>query len=169
MLKKYGEILRKVKLIVTIIIIMGVLIHLLLVYNTAKSIEIKNKKIVAIYPKYLPNEYEIKFILALHNPKNTEIEVDYLNYKVYVENEFAGYGEKPRFIVKHGVHNYTFTFSFDVSVLSSVSQALLLNGNEIDIRIKGELIIPAKFLGLFTWRYIKLPYEINEKVKILES
>ena len=37
---------------------------------------------------------------------------------------------------------------------------------EVNITVKGDTIIPAKFLGLFTWKYIDLPYEINEKVKI---
>jgi len=164
-MKEKWKLYRKIKFVITIIIISGVIIHLFLVYSAAKSLETKEVKIIGIYPISL-DEYEVKFTLTLYNPKNTEIEVDYISYNVYIENEFVGYGEKPHFIIKHGTHNYTFLFSFSILNLSSATKSLILAGESIDIEIKGNVIIPAKFLGLFTWRYIKLPYETEEKLKI---
>ncbi|HEC88926.1 MAG TPA: hypothetical protein ENI52_06390 [Thermoplasmata archaeon] len=167
MKEKHKLIVRRIKFIITVVIISGVLIHLFIVYDTAKSLEIKDKKIVGIYPKYPSiDEYEVKFILTLNNPKTTEIEIDYISYSVYVENEFIGSGEKPHFIIQHGIHNYSFLLSFSILNLSSTTKSLLIGGDEINIHIKGDILIPAKFLGLFTWRYIKLPYEMEEKVKL---
>ncbi|HEC76372.1 MAG TPA: hypothetical protein ENI33_03820 [Thermoplasmatales archaeon] len=167
MKEKYKLIAKQIKFIVTVVIISGVLIHLFMVYNTAKSLEIEDKKIVGIYLKYPSiDEYEVKFMLALNNPKTTEIEIDYISYSIYVENEFVGSGKKPHFIIQHGIHNYSFLLSFSILNLSSATKSLLIDGDEINIRIKGDVLIPAKFLGLFTWRYIKLPYEMEEKVKL---
>ncbi len=167
MRESHKRILRRIKAAVTVIILAGVIIHLFMVYEAAKSIEIVDKRIVGIYPEYLkPDEYEVKFSLTLKNPKKTEIEIDYISYKVYIEGEFVGKGEKPRFIIQHGIKNYTFLFSFSILNLTTPTKNLLLNGN-VNVIIKGEVIISAKFLGLFTWRYIKLPYEIKEKVEII--
>jgi len=83
---EWKEKLRKVKLIITIIIIAGVIIHLFLVYEAAKSLEITGKKITGLYPTYRKiDEYEVKFALTFKNPKSTPIEVEYLHYKVYIE------------------------------------------------------------------------------------
>ncbi|KAA0003878.1 MAG: hypothetical protein FE043_01850 [Thermoplasmata archaeon] len=158
--------LGKIKLAVTIVIIAGVIIHLAFVYNAAKSIEITDKKIVGVYPKYPSvDEYEVKFMLTLNNPKHTNIEVEYISYKIYIENEYLGKGEKPRFYLEHGQNNQTFLFSFSIFNLTTPTSHLLMNGNA-NMTIKGDVIIPAKFLGLFTWRYIKVPYTIHERVKI---
>ena len=166
-MRKGIALFRKIKLIITMVIIVGVVMHLILVYTAANSLKIKDGRIVGIYPRYpKPDEYEVKFMLTIYNPKTTDIEIDYISYDVYIENEFIGSGEKPRFVIGHGIHNYTFIFSFSLSNLSSASSSLLLSGGEVNVDIKGDVIIPAKFLGLFTWRYIKLPYEIEEKVKI---
>ncbi len=156
----------KIRLLITIIIIAGVIIHLFLVYDAAKSIEVVDKKIVGLYPVYPKiDEYEVKFMLTLKNPKSTTIEVDYISYKIYIENEFLGEGEKPRFFIKHGTENHTFLFSFNIMDLTSSTREILINGNA-NVTVKGEIIIPAKFLGLFTWKYIKIPYTISDKVEI---
>ena len=158
--------LGKIKLAVTIVIIAGVIIHLAFVYNAAKSIEITDKKIVGVYPKYPSvDEYEVKFMLTLNNPKHTNIEVEYISYKIYIENEYLGKGEKPRFYLEHGQNNQTFLFSFSIFNLTTPTSHLLMNGNA-NVTIKGDVIIPAKFLGLFTWKYIKVPYTIHEKVNM---
>jgi len=158
--------LGKIKFAVTIIIIVGVAVHLALVYNAAKSIEITDEKIVGIYPKYPSvDEYEVKFMLTLNNPKHTSIEIDYISYKIYVENEYLGEGEKPHFSLEYGSNNQTFLFSFSIFNLTTPTRHLLMNG-AANMTIKGDVIIPAKFLGLFTWRYVKVPYTIHERVKI---
>jgi len=158
--------LGKIKLAVTIVIIAGVIIHLAFVYNAAKSIEITDKKIVGVYPKYPSvDEYEVKFMLTLNNPKHTNIEVEYISYKIYIENEYLGKGEKPRFSLGHGLNNQTFVFYFSIFNLTAPTRSVLMNGNA-NITIKGDVIIPAKFLGLFTWRYIKIPYTISERVVV---
>ncbi|KAA0013360.1 MAG: LEA type 2 family protein [Thermoplasmata archaeon] len=166
MKEKTKILLRRIKTMITIVIIVGVAIHLFMVYDAAKSIKIVDKKIIGVYPNYLePDEYDIKFMLSLKNPKKTTIEIDYIKYKVYVEDEFLGEGEKPRFFIQHGTENYTFLFTFNIMDLVTPVKNILMKG-EVNITVKGDTIIPAKFLGLFTWKYIDLPYEINEKVKI---
>ncbi|MCD6171206.1 MAG: hypothetical protein J7J36_02145 [Thermoplasmata archaeon] len=162
MLKK---IFKKIKIYSTIVLIIGVAIYLAFVYNAAKSIKIVDKRIGGVNLKnpLMPDEYEVKFIIVLKNPKNTEIEVDYISYKVYIEDEYLGEGEKPHFFIEHGIKNYTFVFSFSIYNLTSSAKELLING-EANMTIKGEIMIPLKFLSLFTWKYIKIPYTIHRKV-----
>ncbi|NIA10157.1 MAG: hypothetical protein GWP10_10650 [Nitrospiraceae bacterium] len=158
--------LKRIKLVVTIIIIAGVAVHLAFVYNAAKSVEITDKKIVGVYPEYPSlDKYEVKFMMTLNNPKHTDIEVDYVSYNIYIENEYLGNGEKPRFSIEHGSNNQTFLFSFSIFNLTAPTRNILMHGNA-NVTVKGDVIIPAKFLGLFTWRYIKIPYTIHEKVNM---
>ena len=75
--------LKKAKFVITIIILAGVVIHLLLVYDAAKSLEITGKNITGLSPTYRKiDEYEVKFVLTFKNPKSTPIEVDYIHYEV---------------------------------------------------------------------------------------
>lgn len=162
-LKKYFG---KIKLAITIIIIAGVAIHLVLVYNAANSIEITDKRIISLYPQsVLLDEYEVKFSLSIKNPKGTSIEVDYISYRVYIEDEFLGEGEKPHFSIDPGITNHTLLFSFTIYDLSSSTQRVLLSG-AANVTIKGEVMIPAKFLGLFTWRHITIPYTLHERMEV---
>jgi len=166
MKEEWKGVIRKAKFVVTIIILSGVIIHLFLVYDTAKSLEIKEKKIIGISPsREGVDEYEVKFSLTLKNPKSTPIEVDYIHYEVYVEDEFIGEGDKPRFRIGHGLSNHTFSLTFSAINLTASVKNLILYGM-VNITIKGEVIIPAKFMGLFTWRYIKLPYTIHDRVAV---
>ena len=153
---------RKIKAIATIVLILGVVIYLFMAYETAKSISIVEKKITGVYPVNL-NNYEVKFSLTLKNPKNFDIEIDYISYKIYVENEFVGKGIKPTFFIKSGTHNYEFSATFNIKNTSKATQQLIIKGEE-NVKIKGDIMIPAKFLGLFTWKHIKIPYEINKKI-----
>jgi len=163
---EWKEKLRKVKLIITIIIIAGVIIHLFLVYEAAKSLEITGKKITGLYPTYRKiDEYEVKFALTFKNPKSTPIEVEYLHYKVYIEDEFVGEGSKPQFRIEKGVSNHTFSLTFSALNLTASTKNLLLYGS-VNVTVKGETIVPAKFLGIFTWKYIKIPYTIHDRISI---
>ncbi|MCD6481907.1 MAG: LEA type 2 family protein [Thermoplasmata archaeon] len=166
MKEKWKTILKRAKLIISLVILAGVIIHLVLVYNAAKSLEMENERIVGLSPTYKKiDEYELKFSLTLKNPKSTSIEVDYIKYDVYVEDEFVGSGEKARLLIPPGLSNHTFSFTFSAINLTSSTKNLLLQG-EVDVTVKGDVIIPAKFLGLFTWRYIKLPYTIHDTISV---
>ncbi|MCD6222369.1 MAG: LEA type 2 family protein [Thermoplasmata archaeon] len=158
----WKERLRKVKVIITIVLILGVAIYLVMVYDAAKSIRIVDKRIKSVYPSKI-DEYDVKFSLTLKNPKNFDIEIDYISYNIYVENEFVGKGIKPHFYIESGTKKYDFDATFSVKGLSESAKNLLIKGGA-NIKIKGVVMIPAKFLGLFTWKHIKIPYEINEQI-----
>ncbi len=161
------KVLKKIKLIVTIIVIAGVIIDTTFVYLAASSLQIKGEKINGVYPEnVIHGDYEVKFELQIENPQSKSIEVDYISYKVYINNEFVGKGAKPAFSIPHGVHNYTFSMVFNAYNLSSSTSSIILSHGNVDVKIKGDVIVPLKFLGLFTWRYVKLPYEKTENVKI---
>ncbi|MCD6572715.1 MAG: hypothetical protein J7K95_01300 [Thermoplasmata archaeon] len=158
----WKERLRKIKLLVTIIIIIGVATYLIFVYDAAKSISIVDKKIEGAYPVSF-DEYEVRFSLTLKNPKNFDIEIDYISYKIYIEDEFVGEGAKPHFFIENGVKKYGFDATFSVKNLSQAGKEALMNG-EANLKIKGVIMIPAKFFELFTWKHIKIPYEIRERI-----
>ena len=166
MKEKWKTILKRAKLIISLVILAGVTIHLVLVYNAAKSLEMENERIVGLSPTYKKiDEYELKFSLTLKNPKSTSIEVDYIKYDVYVEDEFVGDGEKARLLIPPGLSNHTFSLTFSAISLTSSTKNLLLYGS-VNVTIKGDVIIPAKFLGLFTWRHIKLPYTMHDTISV---
>ena len=158
----WKERFRKIKIIATIILILGVAVYLIIAYQTAKSISIVEKKITGVYPLSLDN-YEVRFSLTLKNPKNFDIEIDYISYNIYVENEFVGKGVKSSFFIENGIHEYDFSAIFSIKNTSKATQQLIMK-NDANVKIKGEILIPAKFLGLFTWKHIKIPYEINKKI-----
>jgi len=164
--KKYGkgwkEKLRKIRIIATVIIIVGVGIYLAFVYDTAKSIKIVEKRIESVYPKDA-DEFEVRFFLVLKNPKKFDIEIDYISYKIYIEKEFVGEGAKPHFFIENGEKKYEFDTTFSIKNTSQAIKNSLLMG-EANIKIKGDVMIPAKFFGLFTWKHIKIPFEINRRI-----
>ncbi|MCD6512023.1 MAG: LEA type 2 family protein [Thermoplasmata archaeon] len=161
------KVLKRIKLVITVIIIAGVIIDTTLVYMAASSLKINGERINGIYPEnVVKGYYEVKFELQIENPQDKSIEVDYISYNVYINNEFVGKGAKPAFSIPHGVHNYTFSLTFNIYNLSSSTSSIIMNQGNVDVKIKGDVIVPLKFLGLFTWRYIKLPYEKTENVRI---
>ena len=123
----WKERLRKIRLFVTIIIIIGAAAYLIFVYDAAKSISIVDKRIEGVYPSGI-DEYEAKFSLTLKNPKNFDIEIDYMTYRIYIDNEFVGKGAKPHFFVEKGIKKYGFEATFSIKNLSRAGREVLMNG-----------------------------------------
>ena len=70
--------------------------------------------------------------------------------------------------IEYGLTKHTFLFSFNILNPTASIRTVLLDGNA-DITIKGEVIIPVKFLGILTWKHIKIPYNIHENMEVVPT
>ena len=106
------------------------------------------------------------FTLTLENPTSTEVEIEEINYKAYLEGEFLGSGEKKSFTIEPGTKQYTFEFQFSIYDLrESVRQAFLYSSTTL--KISGTVTVPAKFFGVWKFTEIITPYEITEEISVI--
>jgi LEA14-like dessication related protein len=152
----------RLRLIFTLVILLGVGLHLGLVYHAASSLELVDERLDSVVP-VSADTYEVSFTLTLDNPTSISVEVDHISYDVYVEDDFAGAGERSGFSLDPGKEELSLSLTFSGQNLSGPALTLLTQGGAM-VTIKGDVTIPAKFLGLFTWRHLTLPYEVEERV-----
>jgi LEA14-like dessication related protein len=153
----------RVKMAITIFIIVGLLVYLYWVYAAASALSIENEKIKSISPTGSPGEYIAVLGLTLDNPTSTTIEVDRITYHAYIEDNFVGEGEETYFKIEPGVHELEFPVTFNIQDLPVNAKTLFLE-ETANLTIKGEFSIPAKVFGLFTYTTITAPYSITEQV-----
>ncbi len=154
----------RLRLIFTLVILLGVGLHLGLVYHAASSLELVDKRLDSVVP-VSADTYEVSFTLTLDNPTSISVEVDHISYDIYIEDDFAGAGQKSGFSIDPGSEELSLSLTISGQDLSGPTRTLLTQGGAM-VTIKGEVTIPAKFLGLFTWRHLTLPYEVEEEVDL---
>lgn len=153
----------RVKMAITIFIIVGLVVYLYWVYAAANALSIENEKIKSVSPAGSPEEYVAVLGLTLDNPTSTTIEVDRITYNAYIEDNYVGEGEKTYFKIEPGIHELEFSVTFNIQDLPADVKTLFLE-ETANLTIKGEFTIPAKVFGLFTYTTITAPYSITEPV-----
>ncbi|RLF73103.1 MAG: hypothetical protein DRN55_04570 [Thermoplasmata archaeon] len=156
--------LRYLKMLLSLLIVSGVAIDLGYTYAVAKDVQIVDKKISSITP-----EGELRFRATLtftfDNPRDRELDLEGLTYRIYVEGSYLGEGEKGAFTISPGLSNHTFDIHFDLRDLGAALDSAL--GKEVlHLRVKGHVKVPARFFGLYTWRVLELPYDVTETFTI---
>lgn len=153
----------RLRLAFTIVVIIGLVVHLALVYNTANSLSVEGRHVTNVAPTSLDGEYTVTFSITIDNPTRTSINVDRLTYKLYLEDDFLGEGEKAFFKVTTGTASYEFQVTFDAASLAGPTYTLFTQ-ESATLRITGKVTVPAKVFGLWTYTHITVPYSQEEEV-----
>ncbi|RLG39685.1 MAG: hypothetical protein DRO01_05215 [Thermoproteota archaeon] len=152
--------LRYLKMLLTLLLISGVVVDLAYTYAVSKDLQITDKRITAITPEG-GTVFKAVLQFTFENPRSKELELQGITYKIYVEGEYLGEGEKGAFTIPPGESNQSFEILFDLQDLGSVLDSVL--GKEVvHLRLKGEVMVPAKFAGLYTWKVLTIPYDVTE-------
>ena len=155
--------LLRLRFIVTIVIVVGLVVHLVLVYNAAKQLEVERAHVTSVYPAGIEGSYTVTFTITIKNPTRTEIEVDRLTYRLHLESDFLGEGEKTFFSVEPGSQELDFSVTFALKDLAT-STYTLFNEATATLRIAGKATVPAKVFGLWTYTRVTVPYEHTEEI-----
>ena len=153
----------RIKLAITIFIIVGIIVYLFWVYAAANSLSIEDENIKSVSPTGAPEEYEAILELTISNPTSTSIEIDGITYEAYIEDNYVGEGEKEQFKIEPGIHEQEFLVIFNIRDLPSSVKTLFLQ-ETTNFTIKGEVTIPAKVFGLFTYTTITIPYSVTKEI-----
>ena len=153
----------RIKLAITITILVGIIVYLFWVYAAANSLSIEDESIKSVKSTGTPDEYEAVLELKISNPTSTTIEIDRITYKAYIEDNYVGEGEKERFKIEPNVHAQDFPVIFNIRDLPLSVKTLYLQ-ESTNLTIKGEVTIPAKVFGLFTYTTITVPYSVTKEI-----
>jgi LEA14-like dessication related protein len=144
------------RILITLIIVIGV-------YNAASSLEVDRAYVSAVYPEGIEGTYTVTFSITVDNPTGTTIEVDLLTYDLHLEEDKLGKGEKAFFDIPPGKMDLDFELTFSIYDLAGPTVTLFTE-DSATLRISGEVTVPAKVFGLWTYTHITVPYSEEEEI-----
>ncbi len=151
------------KILVTVIIIVALVGHVAIVINAANSLEVERVRVISVAPGIVLGDFVVVFQITLHNPTGSSIDADRITYKIFLENEFIGEGEKTDFQVEPGSQNLEFEVTFNVYDLPAPIQELFF-GSDATLTIEGEVTVPIMLFGVWRYSEVTVPYEHEEEV-----
>ena len=151
------------KILVTVIIIVALVGHVAIVINAANSLEVERVRVISVAPGIVLGDFVVVFQITLHNPTGSSIDADRITYKIFLENEFIGEGEKTNFQVEPGSQNLEFEVTFNVYDLPAPIQELFF-GSVSTLTIEGEVTVPIMLFGVWRYSEVTVPYEHEEEV-----
>ena len=151
------------KILVTVIIIVALVGHVAIVINAANSLEVERARIISVAPGIVLGDFVVVFQITLNNPTGSSIDADRITYKLFLENEFIGEGEKTAFQVEPGSQNLEFEVTFNVYDLPAPVQELFF-GTDATLTIEGEVTVPIMFFGVWRYTEVTVPYEHEEEI-----
>ncbi len=149
------------KLAITLFLIIGIVVYLYAVYAAASSLSLEDETITSVAHTGSAEEYEAKVNLTISNPSSNAIEVERISYDAYLEGNYVGDGVREQFSIAPGTEQYSFKILFNIKDLPPAAKSLFLDEGA-ELTIKGDVTIPAKVFGWFTYTRITLPYSITE-------
>jgi LEA14-like dessication related protein len=151
------------RVLVTVIIIVALVGHVAIVFNAANSLEIEEIGVISVAPGIVLGDFVVSFDITLNNPKGSTLDVDRITYRLHLEDEFIGDGEKTDFLVEPGSQSLEFQVTFNIYDLSAPAQELFFS-DTATLTIKGEMTVPVKLFGV--WRYTEVTVKYEEEVEI---
>ena len=155
--------MRWIKIVFTLVIVVGLVGHVAMVINTANSLEVEDVTVISVAPGVVVGDFIVTFEITLDNPTSGSIDVDRLAYDLYLEEDFIGKGEKSNFMVEPGSQRLDFQVTFNAYELSAPAQELFFS-SAATLTIEGEVTVPIKLFGVWTYTEVTVPYEHQEQV-----
>jgi LEA14-like dessication related protein len=151
------------KVVITLIIIVALVGHIAIIINTANSLEVEGVRVISVAPGIVLGDFVVVFDITLLNPTGSSIDVDRITYKLYLEDEFIGEGEKTNFLVEPGSQRREFEVTFNVYDLPAPVQELFFSATAT-LTFEGEVTVPIKLFGVWSYTEVTVPYEHEEEV-----
>ncbi len=148
---------------VSLLILVMLVGHMVVVYNAANSLEVESVRATEILPGSIDGDFTVVFEISLLNPTIGTIEVERLTYDLFLESAFIGKGAKEHFSIGSGTTALDFSVTFNIFDLPEPVQDAFIKASAT-LDIEGEVTVPIKLLGFWTYTRITLPYEHQEEV-----
>lgn len=147
------------------IIIVGVVLHLINVYNATQVLEAKPTRIPSIERMgFLA--YRVTLYLDITNPTATTIEAKNIFYQLYVEGRFVGQGYLPYLTIKPGSNPLQLSTELNLRDLPSIAESAVAKGGEVEIKVDGYATIPLKAFGVIPWQEVTIPLSLLPPYKV---
>ncbi len=160
---KGGKHLKRILAVAVIALLLGTGTHLYLMYEAARSLEIRFERMDDI--DHLGNgRYRISFALGFHNPRDVDIEAHELDYDVYMEDEFVGQGTARDLVIPPGRSSREFSLDFDARDAPGLVDILLKD--TAVLTVEGEAKVPVKAFGALEWASAEVPFREEREVKV---
>lgn len=155
--------MRWFKVAVSLVILIMLVGHMVVVYNAADSLEVESVRVTEILPGSIDGDFTVVFEITLLNPTSGTIEVERLTYDLFLESAFIGKGSKDHFSIEPETTALDFAVTFNIFDLPEpVQDAFISTSATLDI--EGEVTVPIKLLGFWTYTRITLPYDHQEEI-----
>lgn len=151
------------KLAISLIILVALVGHIVVVWNTANSLDVVGTQVVSMEPQDIEGDFTVTFKITLDNPTGGSIDVDRLTYDLFLEDEPIGEGDKTNFQVVPGTQSLDFTATFNVYELSGPVQEAFFQA-KATLRIEGDVTVPVKLFGVWRYTAVTIPYSHEEDV-----
>ncbi len=151
------------KIAVSLVILVALVGHIVVVWNTANSLDVVGTQVVSVEPKDIEGDFTVTFKISLDNPTGGSIDVDRLTYDLFLEDEPIGEGEKTDFQVVPGSQSLDFTVTFNVYELSGPVQEAFFQ-TVATLTIEGDVTVPVKLFGVWRYTEVTVPYSYDEDV-----
>jgi len=153
----------RLRLLVSLVILVGIISYIIGLYLAATSIEVTDKRLAGFSTGEGPDEYIASVGITLLNPTDTTLTASHLRYRAYLEGDFIGEGAKDAFEIPHGEKELLFDVIFDTNDLQGPTATLFFE-NSAELTVEGDVGVPIKAFGLLTFYDLVLPYSISEQV-----
>lgn len=151
------------KVLVILVIVVALVGQMAFVYRAATSLSVERVRVNSVSSGDHVGDFTVVFDISLQNPTGSGIDVDRLTYDLYLEDEFIGDGSKDSFTVEPGPTVLDFSVTFNIFDLPTPVQETFTSGTAT-LTIKGEVTVPVKLLGLWTYTHVTVPFSQEEQV-----
>ena len=147
------------------IIVIGLLAYIGLLYMTSQQITADVKDIESIVYSPATETLRITFIVEVNNSGYIDVSIEKLCYEIYVEGEFLGSGYEETIFIYRGSNEIR--IHLDTTLKQSLASiiTIIVNRGNIDVTIKGKIVIPIKSFNLIKLWDAEIPFEETWKIK----
>jgi len=154
--------------LIIVILILGMAYHLYQLYYatqniTVQAISVDNIELEGLNPPLdlIPNAINFRFKVLVDNPSPYSVEIERLQYMVYIEERYLGDGFKEDiYIASHATTPVYLSFRATTSDILRIVGDLIKRGDTaIDYSIKGFIRIPVKLFGIIKLLSVDTPFE----------
>ncbi len=155
--------------ILTGLLVIGIIVYFALLWVTSQNIAAEIKEIYTV--KYSPAEDKIQvcFLVEVNNSGVTDVTIEKIYYKVYIQGEYLGEGSKEDISIERGRNELRLCINIPPTSAVKTLLVSLLNKGRVNVTVKGYIDIPIKSFGIVKLWTLELPFEKTVEVDIVSE
>ena len=153
--------------ILTGLLVIGIVIYLVLLYQTAQSLSADIEIIRGATYNLDNGKIRVIFVLEVNNSGYIDVDIEKLYYEVYIDGNKLGEGVKENIVIHVGVNKIElYLDSAPSDAIKAAIEAAKYTGKPHNVTVKGFVDIPIKSFGVIKLWTARLPYEQTQQMYI---